>query len=273
MSPNSTLPPSTPVLLEQTAMRYVLPLREGGSLPAIIEADDGRLYVMKFVGAGQGAKALVAEVIAGAIGLALGLNIPAMSLLHLDPRLGRSEPNPDIQDLLRASSGLNLGHRYLSGSFAYNALIKPPLDADLASRILWFDAYVTNVDRTARNVNMLLTDGTLWLIDHGAALYFHHAWGDVAARARTPFPMVREHALLRHASRVREVDAEMRARLSDDLLDSIVASVPDVWLQGDATLGPADRQRAAYLTFLRTRREASAHFVEEAVNARAAAGF
>jgi hypothetical protein len=256
-----------------TAMRYVMPLREGGSLPAIIEADDGALYVMKFVGAGQGAKALTAEVIAGGVGLALGLNIPPMVLLNLDPRLGRSEPNPDVQDLLRASSGLNLGHRYLPGSFAYNVLIQPPPPPDEASAIVWFDSYVTNVDRTARNVNMLLAEGKLWLIDHGAALYFHHNWGDVAARSLNTFPMVREHTLLRFASRLAEVDAPLRARLDDATLRAIVATAPDVWMESDSSLGSPEQQREAYFTFLRMRRDGSAHFVEEALHARAAAGF
>jgi hypothetical protein len=254
-----------------TAMRYVMPLREGGSLPAIVEADDGALYVMKFIGAGQGAKALTAEVIAGEVGLALGLNIPDMVLLNLDPRLGRSEPNPDIQDLLRASSGLNLGHRYLPGSFAYNHLLQPPPGADEASAIVWFDAYITNVDRTSRNVNMLLSQRRLWLIDHGAALYFHHAWGDVAARSLNPFSMVREHTLLPHASRLEEVDGPLRALLTDELLHSIVEEVPDVWLEVDSTLGPPAAQRDAYLTFLRSRRDASSLFVQEAIRARAAA--
>lgn len=259
-------------LPERTAMRYVMPLREGGSLPAIVEADDSRLYVMKFVGAGQGAKALTAEVIAGGVGLALGLQIPAMALLHLDPRLGRSEPNPDVQDLLRASSGLNMGHRYLPGSFAFNVLIQPPPSAEAASAIVWFDAYITNVDRTPRNPNMLLAEGKLWLIDHGASLYFHHAWGDVAARSLNPFPMVRDHVLLRHAARLAEVDAALRARLSDDTLHAIVEAVPEIWLECDSSLGPPAAQRAAYVNFLRTRRDASARFVEEALNARAAAG-
>lgn len=256
----------------RTAMRYVMPLREGGSLPAIVEADDGLLYVMKFVGAGQGAKALTAEVIAGGIGHALGLDIPAMALLHLDPRLGRSEPNPDVQDLLRASSGLNMGHRYIPGSFAFNALIQPPPASAAASAIVWFDAYITNVDRSARNPNMLLANGTLWLIDHGASLYFHHNWGDVPARSQNPFPMVRDHVLLRHAGMLAEVDAELRARLPDATLRAIVDAVPDGWLAFDTSLGSPAAQREAYVTFLRSRRDASARFVEEALNARAAAG-
>ncbi|MGL4650421.1 MAG: HipA family kinase, partial [Caldilineaceae bacterium] len=183
------------------------------------------------------------------------------------------EPNPDVQDLLRASSGLNLGHRYLPGSFAYNVLIQPPPPPDEASAIVWFDAYVTNVDRTSRNVNMLLALGKLWLIDHGAALYFHHNWGDVAARALNTFPLVREHALLRFASRVSELDGLLRGILDDATLEAVVGSVPEVWLAADSTLGSPEDQRAAYLTFLRARRDSSAHFVQEAVHARATAGF
>ncbi len=255
-----------------TAMRYITPLHEGGSLPAVVEADDGARYVMKFVGAGHGPKALVAEVIAGFTALALGLDVPEMVLLELDPDLGRSEPNPEIRDLLRASAGLNLGFRYLEGAFAYNPMLRPPVPAELASRIVWFDSYVTNVDRTARNVNMLLAEGRLWLIDHGAALYFHHTWSDMEQRIRNPFPLVREHTLLPFAGRLQEADVHARALLTERLLHGVVGLVPDVWLQPEAGLETAQAQRAAYLDFLVRRRDLSSVFVEEAVDAYARHG-
>src|SRR5450756_566169 len=175
------------------AIRYVTPLREGGSLPAIVETDDGQMYVMKFVGAGQGPKALIAELVAGEIGRALGLRVPELALINLDPELGPSEPDPEIFDLLRLSVGLNLGMRFLPKAFAYNPILPPPLDTALASAIVWFDAYVTNVDRTIRNVNILVWEKELWLIDHGASLYFHHDWrDDYLERSRTPFPLIKD---------------------------------------------------------------------------------
>ncbi|HEX7588398.1 MAG TPA: HipA family kinase, partial [Anaerolineae bacterium] len=180
------------------AIRYVTPLREGGSMPAIVEADDGQMYVMKFVGAGQGRKALIAELVAGEIGRVLGLSVPELALIELDPELGPSEPDPEIFDLLRASVGLNFGMRFLPEAFAYNPPHEPPPDPDIASAIVWFDAYVTNVDRTPRNVNILLWQNALWLIDHGAALYFHHDWKpDYIERSKTAFPLIKDHALLR----------------------------------------------------------------------------
>lgn len=251
-----------------TAIRYITPLREGGSLPAVVEADDGKMYVMKFVGAGQGAKALVAEVIAGHIGLALGLNVPEMALLELDPALARSEPNPEIQDLLRNSAGVNLGFRFLSGALPFNQLLRVPPTAELASTIVWFDAYITNVDRTSRNVNMLLWEEQLWLIDHGAALYFHHTWDNMAERAASPFSLIRQHTLLPFASQLRELDESLRAMLTDDVLRHSVELTPDAWLQPDELFQSVAERRAAYSDYLIQRRERSAIFVEEAVNAR-----
>lgn len=252
-----------------TATRYVTPLREGGSLPAIVEADDGGLYVMKFVGAGQGAKALIAEVIAGAIGVELGLDIPAMVLLDLDPAIGRSEPDQEIRDLLLGSAGLNLGFRYLPGAFAYNPMLRPPVASELASKIVWFDAYIMNVDRTPRNVNMLLAADRLWLIDHGAALYFHHTWREAAARSLSPFALVKDHTLLPFAPFVRDVDGPMRAGLPNDSLAAIVNLPPDAWLAYETGFESIAAQRAAYLEFLVARREASAIFVQEAEDAHA----
>lgn len=251
-----------------TAARYVVPLREGGSLPAVVEADDGHLYVMKFVGAGQGPKALIAELIAGEVGRALGLNVPEIVLMEMSPLLGRSEPNPEIRSLLQASAGLNLGMRYLPGSFAYNQLLLPPMDRALASAIVWFDAYVTNVDRTDRNVNMLLWRQDVWLIDHGAALYFHHDWTNYEGRIRTPFAMIRQHTLLPRAAHLAAADADARSRLDRARLEQIVAAVPAVWLGGEKQFADVTQHRAAYVAFLAGRLDASEIFVEEAIRAR-----
>ena len=190
------------------ATRYVTPLREGGSLPAIVEADDDGLYVLKFRGAGQGPKALVAEVVAGEIGRALGLPVPEIVLVDLDPDLARTEPDPEIQHLIKASAGLNLALDYLPGSVMFDPVAEQP-DAELASSIVWFDAYATNLDRTARNTNMLMWHRRLHLIDHGAALYFHHGGDDYLARSEDPFPMIKDHVLLPLASALREADARL----------------------------------------------------------------
>ncbi|MFO7634094.1 MAG: HipA family kinase, partial [Caldilinea sp.] len=233
-----------------TASRYVVPLREGGSLPAVVEADDGALYVMKFVGAGQGPKALVAELIAGEIGRALGLKVPELVIMQMSPLLGRTENDQEIRDLLRASVGLNLGMRFLPGAFAYNSLLQPPPTAELASTIVWFDAFVTNVDRTDRNVNMLLWQRELWLIDHGAALYFHHDWATYHERARSAFPMVAQHTLLRLASRLEESDRWARSKLNDCIFRRIVEPTPDDWLAIDVAYGDPAALRDAYVFYL-----------------------
>jgi hypothetical protein len=251
------------------AIRYVTPLREGGSLPAIVETDDGQMYVMKFVGAGQGPKALIAELVAGEIGRALGLRVPELALINLDPELGPSEPDPEIFDLLRLSVGLNLGMRFLPKAFAYNPILPPPLDAALASAIVWFDAYVTNVDRTIRNVNILVWEKELWLIDHGASLYFHHDWrDDYLERSRTPFPLIKDHALLKFASTLDQADATAVARLTPAVIDQITALIPDAWLTGASPFASRAEHRAAYAAYLKRRLESSRRFVEEAKNAR-----
>jgi hypothetical protein len=249
------------------AVRYVTPLREGGSMPAIIEADDESLFVMKFVGAGQGPKALIAELVAGEIGRALGLHVPELVFVILDPALGPSEPDPEIFDLLRASAGLNLGLRYLPYSLAYNPLLRPDPAPELASAIVWFDAYVTNVDRTVRNPNILVWQRQLWLIDHGAALYFHHDWRNYQARSQAPFVHVKDHVLLPFASALTEADAAGRVRLTPDILQSIVDLIPDAWLTGSPFGTPLEHRRA-YLTYLVDRLAASAIFVDEAQHAR-----
>lgn len=251
-----------------TATRYVTPLREGGSLPAVVEADDANLYVMKFVGAGQGPKALVAELIAGEIGRALGLAVPELALLILEPALAPAEPDAEIGDLLKASVGLNLGLRFLPSAFAYNPLLQPAPGAALASAIVWFDAYVTNVDRTARNPNILLWQKQLWLIDHGAALYFHHDWrDDYLERSRSPFPLVKHHVLLPFAADLLGADAAARPRLSPAVIEEIVEQVAAAWLGGGPFANEAEH-RQAYGNYLVSRLEASAIFVGEARHAR-----
>jgi hypothetical protein len=252
-----------------TATRYLVPLREGGSLPAIVEADDGELYVMKFAGAGQGPKVLIAELLAGEIGRALGLRVPELLFIELNPALGRNERDPEIRALLEASAGLNLALRYLPSSFAYNPLLQPPVAPELASAIVWFDAFVTNVDRTARNVNLLLHQGNLWLIDHGAAFYFHYDWQEYLDRSQTPFPHIRQHVLIGQASGVAAADARLRPQLTEALLTRIIAAIPDVWLGTEALFATADDHRAGYLAYLLHRLAAAPHFVEEAVHAHA----
>jgi hypothetical protein len=252
-----------------TASRYVTPLREGGSLPAIVEASDDGLYVLKFRGAGQGPKALIAELVAGEIGRLAGLPVPEIVFAQLPPDLARTEPDAEIQSLIAASSGLNLALDYLPGSVSFDPLVFQP-DAKLASAIVWFDAFVCNVDRTARNVNMLMWHRRLWLIDHGAALYFHHAWNRRDEHARTPFSLIKDHVLLRFASRIEEVDAEMAESLSVEKIASIVAAIPDSWLADDAGFDDKAQQREAYLNFFKVRLAASKVFVQEAIHARAA---
>ena len=205
--------------------RYVTPLREGGSLPAIVEADDDGLYVLKFRGAGQGVKALIAELVAGEMARALGLRVPEIVFANLDAILSRTEPDPEIQDLLRASAGLNLALDYLPGSITFDPLVET-IDAKLASQIVWLDCFLTNVDRTPRNPNMLVWHKNLWLIDHGASLYFHHAWQNWMEQSRKPFVQVKDHILLPQATDLESVDAEFRQVLTGDIINSIVSLIP-----------------------------------------------
>lgn len=248
--------------------RYVTPLREGGSLPAIVEADDDGMYVLKFHGAGQGPKSLIAELIAGEIGRALKLPVPEIVLAELDPILANAEPDPEIQDLIRKSGGLNLGLDFLPGSLAFAPAAPPELSAELAAQIVWFDAYTLNVDRTPRNPNLLNWNGTLWLIDHGASLYFHHNWPEAERVAASPFQLSREHILLPFAGSISEAGMGLRPRVTSALLDGILAEIPDIWLVDD----PLDREpnqiRAAYRDLLLKRLENAAVFEEEAERAR-----
>jgi hypothetical protein len=250
------------------ASRYVTPLREGGSLPAIIEADDDGLYVLKFRGAGQGAKALVAELLAGELARALGLPVPEVVFVEVDATLARTEPDPEIQDLIRASAGLNLALDYLPGSVTFDPAAET-VEPTLASAIAWFDAYVTNVDRTARNTNMLMWHRRLWLIDHGAALYFHHSWDNYLERSRGAFKQIREHVLLPFASELEEADARLSARVTPELIKELLALVPDEWLASEPRFADPDAHRAAYAEYLLTRLQTPRDFVREAADARA----
>ncbi len=250
------------------ATRYVTPLREGGSLPAIVEASDLGFYVLKFRGAGQGPLALVAELIAAGIGQALGLKIPDVAFMEVEAALGRNEPDPEIRDLLKASVGVNLGVDYLPGSVTFDAAAGETVEADLASAAVWFDAFLTNVDRTPRNPNLLWWHKVLYLIDHGASLYFHHSWENLETISRSRFPAVRDHVLLPWASRIEEADRRLRPLLGEEIFTRVIGEIPDSWLETDPGLSPADR-RAGYLEFLTRRLEGSAAFVEEAVRARA----
>lgn len=242
------------MLREINITRYVTPLREGGSLPAIVEGDDLGTYVLKFRGAGQGRKALVAEVIGGEIARSLGLPVPEIVVANLDATLARSEPDPEIQDLIRASEGVNLAMDYLPGSLGFDPLASP-MDARLASRILWFDALTTNVDRTPHNANLLLWHGKVWLIDHGASLYFHHTWKGWKEKAKLPFAAAKDHVLLPFASQIKEADEEMAAKLSEDTLREILALVPDEWLEGEAGFESPGEVRGAYFEYLSERLE------------------
>jgi hypothetical protein len=249
------------------ATRYVTPLREGGSLPAIVEADDDGMYVLKFRGAGQGPKALIAELVAGEIARAAGLLVPEIAFIELDPELARTEPDPEIQHLIRASAGLNLALDYLPGAVTFDPVVERP-DAELASSVVWFDAYVTNVDRTPRNTNMLVWHRRLWLIDHGATLYVHHTWDNYLERSRDPFLMIKDHVLLPLASSLRQVDAKMSERVTPDIIGDIVKLIPDAWLVEDSGFGGSNQHRDAYIEYLLSRLEPPRGFLEEAIHAR-----
>ena len=247
-------------------VRYVTPLREGGSLPAIAEADDSFLYVIKFRGAGQGTRALIADLIGAEIARAAGMKVPELVFAELDEAFGRTEPDEEIQDLLRASEGLNLGVHFLSGAITYDPAANK-IDPLLASGIVWLDAFLTNVDRTARNTNMLTWQKELWLIDHGAALFFHHTWHNWEEQSVKPFIQIKDHVLLPQASELDTVNALMKNLITPQKIQAVVAQIPDGWLMNDDTETP-DNKRAVYNNFLINRLNQSAVFVNEAKNAR-----
>ncbi len=246
--------------------RYVTPLREGGSLPAIVEADDGFLYVLKFRGAGQGVKALIAELLGGEIARALGFRVPEIVFANVDPAFGRTEPDEEIQDLLKFSEGLNLALHYLSGAISFDPAVTK-VDALLSSQIVWLDLLITNVDRTARNTNMLMWHKELWLIDHGASFYFHHSWHNWEEHSRKPFVQVKEHVLLPWATELERVDEAFRAVLTPQRISSIVDLVPNEWLITE-TWPDAVENRAVYQQFLLNRVAHSIILVKEAQHGR-----
>jgi hypothetical protein len=246
--------------------RYVTPLREGGSMPAIAEADDDFLYVLKFRGAGQGVKALIAEIIGGEIARALGFKVPEIVFARLDEAFGRTEPDEEIQDLLKASIGLNLALHYLSGAITFDPAVTV-IDPLLASQIVWLDCLLMNMDRTPRNTNMLMWHKELWLIDHGASLYFHHSWQNWEEQAKRPFVLIKDHVLLPYASELGQVDEAFRPVLTKGLIQAIVALIPEEWLS-EETFESADHHRQAYAHFLETRILHSEIFVKEAQHAR-----
>lgn len=246
--------------------RYVTPLREGGSLPAIAEADDGFLYVLKFRGAGQGVKALIAELIGGELARAAGFKVPEIVFAQLDEAFGRTEPDEEIQDLLKFSIGLNLALHYLQGAITYDPAVWR-IDSALASRIVWLDCLLTNVDRTYRNTNMLSWNKELWLIDHGASLYFHHSWTNWEQHALRPFEQVKDHVLLPVAADLEQADSEMKQLITPEVIRSIVALVPEDWIA--ATFEePAEKVREVYSGYLEKRLESSHIFLNQALHAR-----
>lgn len=249
--------------------RYITPLREGGSLPAIAEADDGFKYVIKFRGAGQGVKALIAELIGSEMARILGLRVPELVYAHLDEAFGRSERDEEIQDLLKFSRGLNLGLHYLSGAITYDPLVTE-IDAQEASRIVWLDAFLTNIDRTFNNTNMLSWRGELWLIDHGAALYFHHQADQWEQQIDHPFPRIADHVLLDKASELEEADRYCSSQLPPKTLQALVSLIPDDWLQWRETDRSPDQIRTMYVEYLTRRMQYSQQFVKTAQDARSA---
>ncbi|MCU7613026.1 aminotransferase class I and II [Chryseobacterium sp. GMJ5] len=249
-----------------TVMRYILPLREGGSLPALAEADDDFKYVLKFRGAGHGVKMLISELLGGKITQALGLKIPELVFAYLDVDFGRTEADEEIQDLLKFSEGLNLGLHYLSEAIAFDSSIK--VDPLLASKIVWLDAFITNIDRTFRNTNLLMWHKELWVIDNGASFYFHHSWENFDAAAKTPFKYVKDHVLLPQAAMLDDADQFAHEMLNDEIFREIVNLIPEDWLYwNDADENP-DEIREVYFNFLKTRLENSKIFLNEAKHAR-----
>lgn len=256
-------------LRRQEVERYITPLREGGSLPALAEADDGFKYVLKFRGGGHGAKSLISEFIGGEIARAADMRVPELVFLEVDEDFGRTEGDEEIQELLQASRGLNLGLHYLSGALTWDVSVNNT-DSETASQIVWLDSFLTNVDRTVRNTNMLLWNNELWLIDNGASLYFHHTWNGWEKTALSPFTYIKDHALLPQASRLTEADAVMHRRITPEIIDAVVDAVPEEWLLQASSEIPVDEQRRVYRTFLKTRLSNSEIFTDHAIEARKA---
>ncbi|MBK8564955.1 MAG: aminotransferase class I and II [Saprospiraceae bacterium] len=258
------MPYQPPDIRKVNIIRYVTPLREGGSLPAIVEADDDFLYVAKFRGAGQGTKALIADLIGAELARAAGLKVPELVLADLDESFGRTEPDEEIQDLLKFSTGTNLGVHYLSGAISYDPVVNQvaPLTA---SKIVWLDALLTNVDRTVKNTNMLTWNRELWMIDYGACLYFHHSWDNWEQQSQSAFANIKTHVLLSQASKLDEANAVLTKIITPELIATILASIPDDWLNGHGT---PDEMRRVYQAFLTQRTAASSTFLNTAKDAR-----
>lgn len=247
--------------------RYITPLREGGSLPALAEADDDFKYVLKFRGAGHGVKALIAELLGGEIARTLGLKVPELVFANLDEAFGRSEGDEEIQDLLKGSRGLNLGLHFLSGALTFDPVVTQ-VDEHLASKIVWFDAFTTNIDRTVKNTNMLMWHKELWLIDHGATFYFHHAWDNWEKAAISSFSYIKDHVLLPQAASVEAVNDEMVALLSDEKLREITDLIPSDWLNWEGAEMDSEEIKEVYFQFLVMRRNNSNNFVKQIQDAR-----
>ncbi len=248
-------------------VQYLQPLREGGSLPAIVKADDEFLYVLKFRGAGQGRKALVAEVLGGELARAIGLKVPELVFMNLDDSFSKTEPDEEIQDLLNFSVGLNLGLHYLSGAITYEPLV-PAVDSATASKVVLLDSIISNIDRTAKNSNLLNWKKELWLIDHGASFYFHHNWGTWKDHLSRTFPLVKNHVLLQKATQLSEAAKEIKSLLSGDKIEEIVSNIPEDWLIDASDPLTPDEMRAAYIEFINGRLEKIDLLVKEAEDAR-----
>ena len=246
--------------------RYLVPLREGGSLPAVVDTDAGS-YVVKFRGAGQGVRALIAELLAAGLALRLGLPIPSPAIVRLDEGFGRGEPDPEIQDILRASVGDNFGLGYLTGAVGFDPAADADLAREVAADIVWFDALVSNVDRTARNTNLLVWRRRVWMIDHGATLYFHHQWPGWEDKVHSPFPLIKEHVLLALAGDLEAADARLRPRLNERALRETVTAVPDAWLGDEPLFGRVAAHREAYSTYLSARLNGPRRWLQEAIDA------
>lgn len=250
-----------------TVERYLQPLREGGSLPALADADDDFKYVLKFKGAGHGPRMLISELLGGEIARKLGFKLPELVFALLGKEFGQTEADEEIQDLLKFSEGTNLALHFLSGSINYDPAVMP-IDEELSSQIVWLDAFITNVDRTYRNTNMLMWNKELWLIDHGAAYYFHHTWDNWETAAKTKFPQIKDHVLLKNATKLEEVDAQFKALITDDFIDKLVNLIPDEWLETEVYKMTEDQMRDVYKSFIKIRRDHSINFINEANDAR-----
>ncbi len=250
-------------------VRYMQPLREGGSLPAIVEADDGFLYVLKFRGAGQGKKALIAELIGGELARAIGLKVPELVFMNLDESFSKIEPDEEIQDLLKFSVGLNLGLHYLSGAITYDPLVSVA-DPLTASKVLLLDSIIANVDRTYKNTNMLNWHRELWLIDHGASLYFHHSWDNWQDHAQRTFPLVKDHVMLNRATQLDSASQEIQSTLSPETIKNIVAVIPDDWLVEEGEDISSEEKKEVYVSVITTRLSNIDLLAKEATDARQA---